>query len=44
MLQFFLNRSFVFPESGLERVKGKYTDKKFFTEKYDPKETFLFIR
>ena len=34
---FFLNRSFVFPESGLERIKGKYTDKKFFTEKYDRK-------
>jgi len=40
---FFLNRSFVFPESGLERVKGKYTDKKFFTEKYDPKEKFYLL-
>ena len=40
---FFLNRSFVFPESGLERIKGKYTDKKFFTEKYDPKEKFYLL-
>ena len=40
---FFLNRSFVFPESGLERVKCKYTDKKFFTEKYDPKEKFYLL-
>jgi hypothetical protein len=42
-VNFFLNRSFVFPESGLERVKGKYTDKKFFTEKYDPKEKFYLL-
>ena len=42
-VNFFLNRSFVFPESELERVKGKYTDKKFFTEKYDPKEKFYLL-
>ena len=38
---FFLNRSFVFPESGLERIKGKLLTK--ILQKNFPKEKFYLL-
>ena len=42
-VNFFLNRSFVYPELALDGVKRKYFNKRFFTEKYDPKEKFYLL-
>jgi hypothetical protein len=42
-VNFFLNRSFVYPELALDGVKRQYFNKRFFTEKYDPKEKFYLL-